>query len=347
MKQITIGKLAELTGVSTDTLRYYEKMKLITAASRSPSGYRLYKPEEVNVVRFIRGAKELNFTLDEIRQLTAMKSSDKATCSQILEHTESKIKQAEKRILELKEIRKVLKQLAKQCPADDSPLDCCPILEHINRNSKVIAVIASLSLSTLLAFPQKAEAKPISYVDGFMVMQENDETGHTLSLDYTIDPKLAVGLYAKKESGSMNFTTVGPQVNYLIKRWNMPDGQANIFNMTGAGVSHWHGDDEFSAWTGILADYETRRIFTSYEIRGMYAGDFEKSVWQRARVGFAPYLANYDDLNTWLMVQVDHHPAKEDNVVVTPLVRFFYKTTLVEAGYSSNNKAMFNWVLQF
>ena len=347
MKQLTIGKLADLTGVSTDTLRYYEKMKLITAASRSTAGYRLYDAEAVNVIRFIRGAKELNFTLDEIRQLTALKASDKSTCAQILKHTESKIKQAEQRILELKEIRKVLKQLAEQCPADDSPLDCCPILDHINRKTKLVIAVLAFSAVGFLGMPQPAEAKPISYVNGFMVMQENDETGHTLSLDYTIDPKLAVGLYAKKESGDKDFTTVGPQVNYLVKRWNMPDGQANIFGMTGAGVSQWHGDDQFSAWTGILADYETRRIFTSYEVRGMYAGDFEKSVWQRARVGFAPYLANYDDLNTWFMVQVDHHPAKEDNVVVTPLVRFFYKTTLVEAGYSSNDHVMFNWVLQF
>lgn len=205
----------------------------------------------------------------------------------------------------------------------------------------------SLIPIVLLIVPGMASAKPISYVDGFMVMQENDETGHTLSLDYTVNPKLAVGLYAKKESGDTDFETIGPQVNTLLKRWNLPDGQGNIFNMTGAGVSRFNGNNEFSAWTGILADYETRRIFTSYEARLMYAGDIEKSVWQRARVGFAPYLANYEDLNTWLMVQVDHHPAKEDNVVVTPLVRFFYKTTLVEAGYSSNDHVMFNWVLQF
>ena len=137
MKQLTIGKLAEMAGVSADTLRYYEKMKLITAASRSTSGYRLYSPEDINVIRFIRGAKELNFTLDEIRQLMVLKSSDKATCSQILRHTESKIKQAEQRILELKEIRRVLKQLAEQCPADDTPTDCCPILDHISKKKKL------------------------------------------------------------------------------------------------------------------------------------------------------------------------------------------------------------------
>jgi MerR family Zn(II)-responsive transcriptional regulator of zntA len=348
MELITIGKLAETTGVSAETLRYYEKLKLIVADARSAAGYRLYSPDAVRVVRFIRGAKELNFTLDEIRQLLTLKNSDKSTCAEILVHTEAKIKQTEQRILELKEIRKVLKALAEQCPADDSPLDCCPILDHINRKSKAVIAAIIIGAAAFFSSPEMAQAKPLSYVGGTMAMQENDETGHTLSIDYTFDPKYAVALYAKKEGNQdKEFLTVGPQLNTLIKRWNFSDGQANIFNLTGAGVSHWRGDDEFSAWTGFLADYETRRIFTSYEVRGMYAGDLEKSVWQRARVGVAPYVAGYDDLNTWFMVQVDHHPAKYDTLVVTPLVRFFYKTTLVEAGYSSNDRVMFNWLLQF
>lgn len=136
MKQLTIGTLAELTGVSTDTLRYYEKMKLITGTARSAAGYRLYAPEIVQVIWFIRGAKQLSFTLDEIRQLLTLKTSDQSTCAQILKHTEGKIKEAEQRIRELKEIKKALKALAEQCPADDTPSDCCPILEHISRNAK-------------------------------------------------------------------------------------------------------------------------------------------------------------------------------------------------------------------
>lgn len=208
-----------------------------------------------------------------------------------------------------------------------------------------------LVLSGLLFFAAtEAEAKPISYVDGTMVMQENDETGHTLSVDYTLDPNYAIGLYAKQEENEKdgkNFKTIGPQFNYLVKRWNMPDGQANIFSMTGAGISYYEGDTQASAWQSLLADYESRRIYTSYEARFMYAGDLDKSVWQRARVGVAPYLADYDDVNTWFMVQVDDHPNKDQTVVVTPLVRLFYKTTLVEAGYSSNHHVMLNWQLQF
>jgi len=207
--------------------------------------------------------------------------------------------------------------------------------------------IQSLTVASALFMAATAQAKPLSYVGGTMVMQENDETGHTLSLDYTFSPEHAIGFYAKQERGGNEFTTFGPQLNTLIKRWNLPDGQGNIFNMTGAGVSSLHGETHPSAWTGFLADYETRRIFFSYEPRLMYADTIETSFWERARVGVAPYIANYDDLHTWAMLQVDHHPMKDNTFVVTPLVRFFYHTTLVEAGYSSNHHCMFNWVLQF
>lgn len=211
-----------------------------------------------------------------------------------------------------------------------------------------IYTLALFLTALIVVAPRSAKAKPISYVGGTMVMQENDETGHTLSIDYTLTPNYAVGLYAKQEEGgSKNMETVGPQLNTLVKRWNLPDGQGNIFNMTGVGISTLDGKTEPSAWTGMLADYETRRVFTSYELRLMDAEHIDSNVWQRARVGFAPYLANYDDLNTFLMVQVDDHPDKNTTFVVTPLVRFFYHTTLAEAGYSSNHHAMFNWILQF
>ena len=200
-------------------------------------------------------------------------------------------------------------------------------------------------------FVTPLSAKPISYVGGTMAMQENDETGNTLSIDYTLSPQFAVALYGKKEINGERFTVVGPQINGLIKRWNLPDGQGNIFSMTGVGAARTNtqGPDttHFAAWTGVLADYETRRIFTSYELRLMYAQHIESSAWQRARVGVAPYLANYDDLNTWVMIQVDHHPAKNRTTVVTPLVRLFYKSTLVEGGVSTRGNVMFNWTQQF
>lgn len=203
----------------------------------------------------------------------------------------------------------------------------------------------SLILTSVVA--EATHAKPLSYVGGTMMMQENDETGHTLSIDYTFDPHFALGLYAKRDIGGKEFYTIGPQLNTLFKRWNLPHGQGNIFGMAGAGVARQGSDSEPAAWAALLADYETRRVFFSYEPRLMYGGDIESSFWQRAHVGFAPYLADYEELNTWLLLRVDHHPAKNDHFVVTPLVRLFYKTIWLEAGYSSNHHVMVNWTVQF
>ncbi len=128
----TIGRLAKAAGVSTDTLRYYEKMNLIRS-ERSASGYRLYDPNAVRIIRFILGAKALNFTLDEIKDLLTLEASDKANCAEVLKRTEPKILDAEAKIKELKEIQKILMNLTKDCPGDGTPTSRCPILDHIQQ----------------------------------------------------------------------------------------------------------------------------------------------------------------------------------------------------------------------
>jgi len=68
-----------------------------------------------------------------------------------------------------------------------------------------------------------ASAKPLSYVGGTMAMQENDETGHTLSLDYTFTPTEAFGIYVKQERNGRDILMLTPQINTLLKRWNLPE----------------------------------------------------------------------------------------------------------------------------
>lgn len=132
-KLLTVGRLAERTGVSPDTLRYYEKMGLIKAVSRSESGYRIYGENAERILEFIKGAKILNFTLSEIRQLLTLNGSDKATCAEVLKYTTGKISEAEKKIHELKEVKKALIALTESCPGGDVPTTDCPILDYITR----------------------------------------------------------------------------------------------------------------------------------------------------------------------------------------------------------------------
>jgi hypothetical protein len=219
-----------------------------------------------------------------------------------------------------------------------------------------IRSLAAIVAGVLLGMPAAGIAKPISYVGGTMLMQENDASQRAVGFDTTITPNMAVAFHVQEHTRGSTFVMLGPQLNFLVRRWNLPDGQGNIFAMTGAGTTIDRGDMRLAAWTGVLADYETRRLFASYEARLMYAKDVEKSAWQRARLGIAPYLANYDEINTWLMVQVDrydekhfssHHLSTLPATDVTPLVRIMFKTFMMEGGVSVRGKVMFNWIQQF
>lgn len=131
MEQFTIGKLAEKCGVSTDTLRYYEKIKLLKSQARSPSGYRLYQENSVRLIHFIRCAKELNFTLKEINQLLSLNTSDQAACAKIMKSTDNKIIAVEKKILELKATKDMLGALVKAYEDRQLPAGEHSILEYI------------------------------------------------------------------------------------------------------------------------------------------------------------------------------------------------------------------------
>ncbi len=363
MGGLTIGKLAKACGLRTDTLRYYERLGLIQTEGRKANGYRVFLPDSVMRLQFIHRAKLLNFTLEEIKDLLLVRGSPQTNCEHIYERLQKKIGEIDAKIDELTVFKCQLQSIAKKCPRGTTSLKDCSLMDFLDKpspcceekpkpHSKKARNFGKISIAilTLLTASFSAQAKPISYVDGVMVMQENDETGHTLSFDYTIAPNYAIGWYDKWEDNERNgkdFSVHGPEFNTLIKRWNLADGQANIFNSTGAGIADGDHKIRGAAWTSILADYETRRIFTSYEIRGMFADDINLSQWQRARVGVAPYLAGYDDVATWFMIQGDYHPSKSDTFVATPLVRVFYKGYLAEVGYSTNHRLMFNWDLQF
>ena len=109
-----------------------------------------------------------------------------------------------------------------------------------------------------------------------------------------------------------------------------------------------HGShQEVAGFTAIAADWEDRRFFTSYEGRLTYAGDIDKFFMQKARVGVAPYIGDYGDLHTWLMLQVDHNPKKTDTVEITPLIRLFKGVNLVEVGANTKGDVLLNWVMRF
>ena len=135
MGSYTVGALASAASVGRDTIRYYERTGLLPPPGRTPSGYRLYRQTDLERVQFIRTAKRLGFTLQEISQLLSLQSSTSARATDVLGVTQNKIDEAEARIAELIAIKNALEQVAADCPID-APASDCPILAFISNTSR-------------------------------------------------------------------------------------------------------------------------------------------------------------------------------------------------------------------
>lgn len=132
MKEYKVGEIAENVGVNVETLRYYERIKLMPTPKRKEfSSYRIYDDNDLARLTFIKRAKELGFTLKEIKDLLELKIESTATCGDVKHFAEIKLHDVEDRIKDLVNIKKVLKKLINQCVCEEVSTDECPILEVI------------------------------------------------------------------------------------------------------------------------------------------------------------------------------------------------------------------------
>jgi MerR family mercuric resistance operon transcriptional regulator len=128
MDGLTIGKVARGAALAIDTVRYYEREGLIEKPARTASGYRHYRPDVIARLRFIRQAKELGFTLTEIRELLALKVAPGKSCADVKSRAEAKIADVEQRIAQLARMKRALTKLVTAC-SGRGPTSECPILD--------------------------------------------------------------------------------------------------------------------------------------------------------------------------------------------------------------------------
>ncbi|MCF3934609.1 Cu(I)-responsive transcriptional regulator [Acuticoccus sp. M5D2P5] len=126
---MNIGRAAEASGVSAKMIRYYEDIGLIEKPARTAAGYRRYSEAEVNTLSFIRRARNLGFSVEEIRALLALWRDRSRASSDVKALAMKHIADLNTRIAELKEMADTLDHLARNCHGDDRPH--CPILESL------------------------------------------------------------------------------------------------------------------------------------------------------------------------------------------------------------------------
>lgn len=128
-KGLQRAELARLTGCNLETIRYYEKIGMMPDPRRTGTGYRIYDDAHVMRLRFILRARELGFSLDEVRGLLGLVDGGTQTCAEVKERTERHLADVRAKIADLKRIEKVLAKTAAQCSGDDVPE--CPVLDAL------------------------------------------------------------------------------------------------------------------------------------------------------------------------------------------------------------------------
>ena len=127
---MNIGKASKATGVSAKMIRHYESMGLLRKTTRTDSGYRINSTQDLNILRFIKRARSLGFSLEHIRQLLALWQDTHRASSEVKALALGHAEELDMKILELTEMRDLLRNLAATCHGDDKP--DCPILDSLS-----------------------------------------------------------------------------------------------------------------------------------------------------------------------------------------------------------------------
>lgn len=128
-KRLQRAEMARRTGCNLETIRYYEKTGMMPDPPRTASGYRVYDETHISRLRFILRARELGFSIEQIRGLLDLVDGGTQTCAEVKERTERHLADVRARMADLKGIERVLAATAAKCSGEDVPE--CPVLEAL------------------------------------------------------------------------------------------------------------------------------------------------------------------------------------------------------------------------
>jgi MerR family mercuric resistance operon transcriptional regulator len=135
MEALSIGQVAHQAGVGVETVRFYERQGLLEKPPRKESGYRQYPPEAVSRLHFIKKAKEVGFSLKEIKELLSLRLDTAATCQDVRSRAEAKILDIGQKIQALKRMKQALTDLTNACSGRGSVSEC-PILQSFEKKEE-------------------------------------------------------------------------------------------------------------------------------------------------------------------------------------------------------------------
>lgn len=197
----------------------------------------------------------------------------------------------------------------------------------------------------------EALAHPVIYKDGIVISTSNMQSYSDNQLMYSWSHRWASGLNHwrfTKDENNTEFAFV--KTNYLAYRHNGESSQANIYLHGGIGIvdseiENRQTNDAYMA--GIDLDWETRTLYTSLKHYYFTSPQTTDMSMTQARIGVSPYEAGFDQLQSWFMLQVMSMPDIQKELIITPMLRFFYRNVLWEVGSSTRGEWMLNLMVHY
>jgi len=129
-ENMSIGALSRLTGVNIETIRYYERIKMLPVPPRTASGRRIYGSHDARILAFIRRSRELGFSIDEIRALLRLGGPENASCREVREIAAHHLKDIRAKLDDLKKLERLLAKTIARCSGRTAP--DCPVLDILD-----------------------------------------------------------------------------------------------------------------------------------------------------------------------------------------------------------------------
>jgi MerR family mercuric resistance operon transcriptional regulator len=127
---LSIGQLSRLSGVNIETVRYYERIKMLPSPPRTASGWRIYDSTHVRALAFIRRSRGLGFSLEQIRALMRLGAPEKATCREVRQIASHHLEHLRAKLSDLKKLERLLAKTVARCSGRLAP--DCPVLDILD-----------------------------------------------------------------------------------------------------------------------------------------------------------------------------------------------------------------------
>jgi hypothetical protein len=189
-------------------------------------------------------------------------------------------------------------------------------------------------------------AHPVIYKNGIVISSSNMADFSNNNIVYSFTNRFAAGVEHWRFTKGQETDELGlVKLNSLLWRRNGEDFQANFYFHGGLGLADRQIEKKQTTGAALVggeADWETRVLFSSFKYY-----QFQHSALTQARLGFSPRTAPFEDLQTWFMVQAMMIRGIRDEVLVTPMLRFFYHNVLWELGSSTRGDWMLNLMVHY